>query len=256
MFGAMPVNILFWVVGLILLTATCATFVYFSILNTRQITQIPNESQNIQEVGIILNKPDSKIAGQEVSKATDVKRVFGFVELGGAIYFHPIRGNDIRVENLSAVSFSKLVTKSEDPLAYVYARDKDSVYVGHYEGEVVEVPNSDPNTFVGLEENFAKDAVAVYSVVGMGGVLGSTPRAVPILGADPESFEVLKSGYAKDKYRVYFSAWNEQGVLVVEGADTKTFVVSTVKSSLDSDSYLARDAYRVYDFGKVSNTSI
>lgn len=73
-----------------------------------------------------------------------------------------------------------------------WAKDKDSIY---FYGE--KMVDSDPNSFVILDDDYSKDKNNVY-------IFDSGEYAFKIESADPSTFEVLKNGYSKDKNNCYF----------------------------------------------------
>lgn len=68
-----------------------------------------------------------------------------------------------------------------------------------------------------------------------------------VTGADPKTFKTLNRGYAKDARAVYIYGRNDQ-IIVLEGADPKTFEATEYDNATGSD---AKDRSHYYLSGKV-----
>jgi len=100
------------------------------------------------------------------------------------------------------------------------ARDAKNVYVRDMQATNIK----DVDTFQMVtmaEESFGRDKDQIYT-------LRYTPPnpLLPFPNADVETFEVIGDYYAKDKNRVYYYSYHVGDILVVEGANPKTFALS------------------------------
>ena len=98
-------------------------------------------------------------------------------------------------------------------------RDSKNVFVRTTRATNVKVPKTFEMVFI-QDEQFGKDKDQIY-------VLRHTPPhpLEPFPEADLETFEVVGDYYAKDKNKVYYYSYHTNQILIVELANSATFVL-------------------------------
>lgn len=121
---------------------------------------------------------------------------------------------------------------SIDRKAYYFKRKNsvfcysDSMSYSGYSENVVELKNSDPDSFEIIDSNYAKDKNYVYGKSHKGLIIACTT----IEKADPKTFTPLDWPYAKDKNNIYYDL-----IKILDGADPNSFEFINEEYSKDKN---------------------